>query len=109
MKLINDPQLLTQREAATLLKCSERTVIRLRMAGEIPYIPGRPVKIRLVAILDYLERKECQSQDSLEMKRKISSRSNGQRGTTTRAGSCLKSSQQGALLGLKQRLFSTRS
>jgi excisionase family DNA binding protein len=38
--------LLTEAEVAALLRCSQQTVARLRYAGKLAYIPGRPVKIR---------------------------------------------------------------
>jgi hypothetical protein len=39
------PKLLTEPEAAEILRCSPYTVARLRKAGKLPYIPGRPVLI----------------------------------------------------------------
>ncbi len=40
-----DLQLLTQREAAEMLCCSETTVKRLRLSGALGYLPGAPVRI----------------------------------------------------------------
>ncbi|MEX1065984.1 MAG: helix-turn-helix domain-containing protein [Aquisalimonadaceae bacterium] len=49
--------LLTQKEAADWLRTSISTLYRLRMAGELPYIPGKPVRLRLVDLERYVERK----------------------------------------------------
>jgi excisionase family DNA binding protein len=38
-------KLLTQREAATVLRCSVHKIARLRREGALPWLPGRPVKI----------------------------------------------------------------
>jgi excisionase family DNA binding protein len=42
--------LLTQEEVAAILRCSPKTVYRLRRSGKLPYLDGaramRPVKIR---------------------------------------------------------------
>jgi excisionase family DNA binding protein len=38
--------LLTQDEVAVILRCSPQTVRRLRIDGKLPYLPGRPIKIR---------------------------------------------------------------
>jgi excisionase family DNA binding protein len=38
--------LLTQDEVAVILRCSPQTVRRLRIAGKLPYLPGRPIKVR---------------------------------------------------------------
>lgn len=47
--------LLTQEEAARLLRCSISKVERLRRDGALPYIPGRPVKVELADLLAYVE------------------------------------------------------
>jgi excisionase family DNA binding protein len=49
-------ELITEKEAAELLKVSTKTVSRLRAAGEIPFIRGRPIRIRLKDLLEYIER-----------------------------------------------------
>jgi excisionase family DNA binding protein len=48
--------LLTQREAATLLKLSERTVERMRVAGNGPRFTriGRSIRYRLTDIESYI-------------------------------------------------------
>ena len=51
------PKLLLQREAAELLRCSERTLQRLRAAGKIAYLEGRPIRFDEADILAYLEHK----------------------------------------------------
>ncbi|MCE7902850.1 MAG: DNA-binding protein [Gammaproteobacteria bacterium PRO9] len=52
-------RLLTQIEAARILRCSVRTVARIRARGEVPSIPGRPVLIRESALDDYLRKRQC--------------------------------------------------
>ena len=49
------PKLLTEPEAAEILRCSPYTVARLRKAGKLPYIPGRPVLIDEADLLVYIE------------------------------------------------------
>jgi excisionase family DNA binding protein len=41
-----DPDLLTQEEVAERLRCSPRSVARMRWSGELPFVPGAPVLIR---------------------------------------------------------------
>ena len=48
-------KLLLQSEVAQRLGCSTTTVKRLRLSGELPYIPGRPVKIDEKDLDAYLE------------------------------------------------------
>jgi excisionase family DNA binding protein len=48
--------LVTQDEFAKLLRCSTQTIRRLRLAGEIAYLPGRPVKFRQEDIDRWLAR-----------------------------------------------------
>lgn len=38
-------KLLTESEAADLLRCSREKIKRLRLSGQIRYIPGRPILI----------------------------------------------------------------
>jgi hypothetical protein len=45
------PKLLTEPEVAEILHCSPYTVARLRKAGKLPYIPGRPVLIHETDLL----------------------------------------------------------
>lgn len=52
------PKLLTQPEAAKILRCSPYTVARIRKAGKLPYIPGRPVLIDEADLLAYIESKK---------------------------------------------------
>lgn len=48
-------KLLTEREAAEILRCSVSAVKRLRLAGEIPYLPGRPPRIDMVDLEEFVE------------------------------------------------------
>lgn len=57
--MIFDVDLLTQAEVADLLRCSERTVRRLRLSGELPGIEGRPVLYRRAAVQEYIARREA--------------------------------------------------
>lgn len=47
--------LLLESEAALRLRCSPSTVKRLRLAGKLAYVPGRPVKIEAADIDAYVE------------------------------------------------------
>jgi hypothetical protein len=49
------PKLLTKMEVARILRCFPSKVIRLRKAGRIAYIPGRPVFIYETDVIAYLE------------------------------------------------------
>jgi hypothetical protein len=55
--MIEPPTLLTQRDAAQLLKCSEGKLARERRLGRLAYIPGRPVMLKLQDVLDWLDRR----------------------------------------------------
>lgn len=46
---------LTEAEAAEILRCSTSKIKRLRLGGELSYIPGRPVLIAETDLLAYLE------------------------------------------------------
>lgn len=48
-------RLLTEPEAAERLRCSTSKIKRLRLAGKLPYIAGRPVLIEEVDLDGYLE------------------------------------------------------
>lgn len=48
--------LLTQEEAADHLRCSARNVKRLRLAGKLKYIPGRPVLIHVDDLDEFMRR-----------------------------------------------------
>ena len=52
-------QLVTQAEAAVRLCVSLSTLRRLRKAGELRFIPGRPVKVPLEDVEAFIERKLC--------------------------------------------------
>jgi len=51
----NIPVLMLESEVAERLRCSPQTVRRLRKAGKLAYIPGRPVKIEEGAVNAYLD------------------------------------------------------
>jgi hypothetical protein len=53
--------LLTEAQAAETLQCRPSKIKRLRLSGQLAYIPGRPVLISQAAIVAYVERTECQS------------------------------------------------
>lgn len=48
--------MLTQKEAAAILRKSVKAIYRLRKAGELRSLPGRPVLIRRADLDDYIER-----------------------------------------------------
>ena len=52
-----DITLLTQAEAAKLLRCSAAKLARERRLGRLAYVPGRPVLLRLEDVLDWLDRR----------------------------------------------------
>lgn len=55
-------KILTQAEAAERLGCSPRAVARLRAAGKLAYIPGRPVRIDEADLVDYMERAAAEAE-----------------------------------------------
>ena len=61
------PVLLTQAEAAALLRVTTWKVARERAAGRMAYIPGRPVLIRYEDVLDWLERRKVRRPDKVEL------------------------------------------
>ncbi|MBY5734047.1 helix-turn-helix domain-containing protein [Rhizobium leguminosarum] len=48
-------KLITDIEAAEILRCSADKVRKLRLAGKLAYIPGRPVKIDEADLLTFIE------------------------------------------------------
>lgn len=50
------PVLMTEAEVARFLGKSTETVKRLRVSGELPYLPGRPPMSRKSDVLAYVER-----------------------------------------------------
>jgi hypothetical protein len=50
------PKLLFEWEVAERLRCSTSKVKRLRLSGQLAYIPGRPLLISEADLLAYLER-----------------------------------------------------
>lgn len=51
----NIPVLMLESEVAERLRCSPRTIRKLRKTGKLAYIPGRPVKIEEAAVNAYLD------------------------------------------------------
>ncbi len=55
----------SQADVARHLAVSVRTVERLRAAGALPWVPGRPVRIAWIEVKHYIERTEitrCENQ-----------------------------------------------
>ena len=50
-----ETRLLLQKEVAERLRCSEVKVKRLRMSGQLAYIPGRPLMVREADLEAYIE------------------------------------------------------
>lgn len=51
-------KLLTEPEAATIMRCSREKIKRLRLSGKLAYLPGRPVLIDerdLLALIDNMK------------------------------------------------------
>jgi excisionase family DNA binding protein len=48
-------KLITDQEAAEIFRCSTDKIKRLRLSGKLPYIPGRPVKIKEADLLAFIE------------------------------------------------------
>lgn len=48
-------KLLTETEAAELMRCSREKIKRLRLSGQLPYLPGRPVLIDEADLLAMIE------------------------------------------------------
>ncbi|MEF2549275.1 helix-turn-helix domain-containing protein [Aurantimonas sp. E1-2-R+4] len=63
-----DFTILTQVEAAKRLNCSPRVVARLRAAGKLTYIPGRPVRIVEADLVDYIERAAAEAEEKRKAK-----------------------------------------
>jgi excisionase family DNA binding protein len=57
--------LLTEREAARMLKVSTRTVARLRAQGKLRYIPTRPIRIDYDDLVNYVKAEKVQCQNTL--------------------------------------------
>ncbi|OLP52619.1 hypothetical protein BJF92_14470 [Rhizobium rhizosphaerae] len=51
-------KLLTEPEAAQILQCSTSTIKRLRFAGKLAYLPGRPVLIDEADLAVYIDEKK---------------------------------------------------
>lgn len=50
------PTFLTEPEVAERLRCSTSKIKRLRLSGQMSYLPGRPVLIDEADLAEYLER-----------------------------------------------------
>lgn len=55
--MIEGLTLLTQEDAAKLVRCSCAKLARERRLGRLAYIPGRPVLIKMEDLLDWLDRR----------------------------------------------------
>ncbi|MBN7764010.1 helix-turn-helix domain-containing protein [Nitratireductor aquibiodomus] len=64
-----DLQLLTQREAAEMLCCSETTVKRLRLSGALGYLPGAPVRIPKGEVERYLSEQRARQEAAAAQER----------------------------------------
>ncbi|OQP84615.1 DNA-binding protein [Rhizobium rhizosphaerae] len=51
-------KLLTEPEAAQILQCSTSKIKRLRFAGKLAYVPGRPVLIDEKDLAAYIDEKK---------------------------------------------------
>lgn len=60
------PRLLTEPEVAEILRCSCQKVKRLRLSGDLPYIPGRPNLILEEDLADYISRARTTSMEVSE-------------------------------------------
>lgn len=49
------PNLMSEQEVADLLRCARSRVKRLRLTGELAYLPGRPVMIDEVDVIAYVQ------------------------------------------------------
>lgn len=54
--MTRNANLLLEREVARRLRCSTSKVKRLRLSGELAYLPGRPVLIAAKDVQDYIDR-----------------------------------------------------
>lgn len=103
-------ELLLQSEVAEILRVSDRTVARLRAEGKLPFLPGRPVRIRQTDLMKYIdgETLSCHStlrdlNETLKASGKYAGAKKALTDTTRNA------SRQGRTIALKQRLFSQGS
>jgi excisionase family DNA binding protein len=53
--MVHSPKILLESEVAKRLRCSTSKVKRLRLNGELAYLPGRPVLIDEADVEAYLE------------------------------------------------------
>ncbi len=51
--------LLTEAEVAKVLRCSTSKIKRLRYAGELPFLPGRPVLIAEEDLHTFIASRKC--------------------------------------------------
>lgn len=63
---ISSKRLLTQQEVAEVLRRSVKSVARLRLAGELAWLPGSPVMIPAAELDAYLERKMVARREKAE-------------------------------------------
>jgi excisionase family DNA binding protein len=55
MSELNLPHLLLEHEAAKLLRVSTRTLARIRKAGKIRFMGGRPIRIAYEDLIDFVK------------------------------------------------------
>jgi Helix-turn-helix domain len=63
------PPLLTDREVATLLRCGVSKAARLRRAGELPFVPGRPPLVKLEDLLAWIEDRKLEARKQAARRR----------------------------------------
>jgi hypothetical protein len=56
MEETNAKRFLTEQEAATALRRSKSAIKRLRLSGQLPYLPGKPVLIEAADLEAYVQR-----------------------------------------------------
>lgn len=54
------PELLTEAEVAERLRCSVARVRKLRAAGRLAYLPGRPILVTEADFAAFVETERCQ-------------------------------------------------
>ena len=64
----NTDPLLTQEEAARIVRCSAGKLAKERYLGRLAYIPGRPVLLKLSDVLDWLDRRRVAAAVTVAMK-----------------------------------------
>jgi Helix-turn-helix domain len=63
------PPLLTDLDVATLLRCGVSKAARLRRAGELPFVPGRPPLVKLEDLLAWIEERNQEARKRAAQRR----------------------------------------